>query len=118
MDSGNGNTEGVISMVPSQGLSQKMNAWTASHPHSWTFFTPCGSYINDPATGLDPLQSQQAVNASQLTGHTLCWRYPSGPWSGGTSPIDKEGSNVAGPKYMATKLHTGGSDTRTETGKS
>ena len=35
----------------------------------------CGSCINHPATGRNPLQSQQAVNASQLTGHTLCWTY-------------------------------------------
>ena len=58
--------------VPSQDLSQKVNAWTASHPHSWMSFTPCGSCINHPATGPDPLQSQQVVNALQLTGHTLC----------------------------------------------
>ena len=57
------------------GLSQEVNAWTASRPCSWTAFTPCGSCINHPATGPDPLQSQQAVDASQLTEHTLCWRY-------------------------------------------
>ena len=78
----------------------------------------CGSCINHPATGPDPLESQQAVNTSQLTGHTLCWRYPSGLWSGGKSPTDKKGSNVAGSKYMTTKLLTGGSDTQMETGKS
>ena len=60
---------------------------------------------------------QQAVNTSQLTEHTLCWRYLSELWFGGTSPTNKEGSNVAGPKSMTKKLHTGGSGTRMETGK-
>ena len=117
MDPGNGDTEDVTLTVPSQGLSQKVNDWTASHSHSWTSFRPCGSCIDHPATGPDSLQSQQAVNASQLIVHTFCWRYPSGLWSGGTSLTFKEGSNVAGPKYMTTKLHTGGSDTQRETGK-
>ena len=44
------------------GYSQKVNAWTASHPCSWTSFTPCGSCINHPVTGPDSLQSQEAVN--------------------------------------------------------
>ena len=66
-DPGSGDTADVISMVPSQGLSQKVNARTASHPCSWTSFAPCGSCINHPATGSDPLQSQQAAKASQLT---------------------------------------------------
>ena len=80
---------------------------------------PCSvGTVPHSTTGPDPLQSQQAVNASQITEHTLYWRYPLGLWSGGTSPSDKEGSNVAGPKYMTTKLHTGGFDTRIETGKS
>ena len=39
-------------------------------------------------------------------------------WFGGTSPTDKKGSNVAEPKYMITKLYSGGSGTRMETGKS
>ena len=77
----------------------------------------CGSCIKHPATGPDPLQSQQAVNASQLTEHTLCWRYLLGLWFGGTSPTDKERSNVAGPKYMTTKLYTGGCSTLMETGE-
>ena len=73
------------------------------------------------AIGPDPLQSQQAVNASQLTEHTLCWRYLPGLWFGGTSLTKKEGSNVAEPKpMMTTRLPTGGADgdwehfTRTE----
>ena len=63
-DPGNGDTVDVISTVPSQGLSQKLNNWTAPHPCSWTSFTPYGSCINHPVTDPDPLQSQQALNAS------------------------------------------------------
>ena len=77
-----------------------------------------GSCINPPATGPDPLQNQQVVNASQLIEHRLRWRYLSRLWFCGTSPTDKEESNVAEPKYMTTKLHTGESSTRMETMKS
>ena len=102
---------------PSGFITESERLDTASHPCSWTSFTPCGICINHPATGPDPLQSQQAVNASQLTEDTLCWRYLSGLWFGGTSPTNKEGSNVAGPKSMTTKLQTGGSGTRMKTEK-
>ena len=115
---GSGDAADAISTIPSQGLSQKVNARTAFHPCSWTSFTPCGSCTNHPTIGPDPLQSHQAVNASQLKGHTPCWRYPSGLWFGGTSSTNKEGSNVAGPKSMTAKLPTGGSGARMETGKS
>ena len=72
MDPGSRYTEDVTPMVPSQDLSQKVDAWTASHPDIWTCFTLCGSYINRPTTGPDPLQSQQAVIASQLTDYMVC----------------------------------------------
>ena len=107
----------VISAVPSYGLSQKVNAWTASYPCSWTYSTPCGSCISHPALSPDGY-SQQAANASQLTEHMRCWRHLSVLWFGGTSSTDKEGSIVAKPKYMAAKLHTGGSGTQMETRKS
>ena len=115
---GRGPGSDVISTVPSQGILQKVNAWTASHPRSWTSFMPCGSCINHSTTGPDPLQSQQAVNASQLTEHTLCWSYLSGLWLGGTSPTNKKGSIAGGPKAITTKLHAGEFGTQMETGKS
>ena len=117
-DPGSGDTADAISTICSQGLAQEVNDWTASHPCSWTSFTPCGSCINHPATEPNPMQSQQTVNASQLTEHTFCWRYLSRLWFAGTSSTNEEGSNVTGSKSMTKKLHTGGSDTRMETGKS
>ena len=71
-DPGSRDTAGIISTVPSQDLSQRLNAWTAFQPCSWTYSTLYGSCINRATTGPDPLQSQQAENASQLTEHTLC----------------------------------------------
>ena len=49
-----------------------VNPWTALHPYSWTCSTLCGRYINRSTTGPDTLQSQPAVNTSQLTEHMLC----------------------------------------------
>ena len=69
---GSGDIVDVISTVPFQGLSQRLNAWSASRPCSWAYFKLCGSCINRPTTSPDSLQSHQAVNASQLTEHMLC----------------------------------------------
>ena len=113
-----GDTADVTSTVPSQGLSQRVNSWTASHPYSCTCFTFCGKYINRPTTGPDPLQSQKTVDTSQLTEHMLCWKYPLGLWFGGALPTNKEGSNEAEPKYMSIQLFIGEFGTQTETGKS